>query len=88
MGWTPPDQTASSVPEWKVFDQLQRMTEASTMNITVMGIDLAKNVLQVHGVDQQGKAVLRRQLRRNQVMVFFCSANTMPGGDGSLWRRQ
>jgi hypothetical protein len=36
---------------------------ASTMNITTVGIDLAKNVFQVHGVDARGKAVLRKQLR-------------------------
>ncbi len=37
------------------------------MKITTVGIDLAKNVFQVHGVDEHGKAVLRKQLRRDQV---------------------
>jgi transposase len=41
------------------------------MKITTMGIDLAKNVFQVHGIDERGKAVLRKQLRRSQVAVFF-----------------
>jgi transposase len=41
------------------------------MKITTVGIDLAKNVFQVHGVDERGKAVLRKQLRRAQVAVFF-----------------
>jgi len=41
------------------------------MNITTVGIDLAKNVFQVHGIDARGKVVLRRQLRREQVVVFF-----------------
>jgi transposase len=41
------------------------------MKITTVGIDLAKNVFQVHGIDQRGKAVLRKQLRRAQVAVFF-----------------
>jgi hypothetical protein len=41
------------------------------MKITTMGIDLAKNVFQVHGIDGRGKAVLRKQLRRSQVAVFF-----------------
>jgi len=41
------------------------------MNVTAVGIDLAKNVLQVHGVEARGKAVLRRQLRREQVTAFF-----------------
>ncbi|MHB8256581.1 MAG: IS110 family RNA-guided transposase [Acidiferrobacterales bacterium] len=39
--------------------------------ITTVGIDLAKSVLQVHGVDQRGKAVLKKQLKRNQVLTFF-----------------
>ena len=34
------------------------------MKITTVGIDLAKNVLQVHGVDARGKAVLKKQLKR------------------------
>jgi transposase len=41
------------------------------MNVTTVGIDLAKNVFQVHGIDARGKVVLRRQLRRDQVTVFF-----------------
>lgn len=41
------------------------------MQISTIGIDLAKNVFQVHGVDAQGKAVLVRQLRRKQVLEFF-----------------
>ena len=41
------------------------------MKITTVGIDLAKNLFQVHAVDERGKAVLRKQLRRRQVAVFF-----------------
>jgi transposase len=41
------------------------------MKITTVGIDLAKNVFQVHGVDERGQVVLRKQLRRAQVAVFF-----------------
>ena len=41
------------------------------MKITTVGIDLAKNVFQVHGIDERGKAVVRKQLRRAQVAVFF-----------------
>jgi transposase len=36
-----------------------------------IGIDLAKNVFQVHGVDASGEVVFRRQLRRGQVLTFF-----------------
>ncbi len=40
-------------------------------NVTTIGVDLAKNVFQVHGVDASGKAVIRKQLRRRQVLPFF-----------------
>lgn len=46
------------------------------MEITTVGLDLAKNVFQVHGVNERGKAVLRKQLRRAQVASFF--ANLSP----------
>jgi transposase len=39
--------------------------------VTTIGLDLAKNVFQVHGVDASGRAVVRRQLRRSQVLPFF-----------------
>ena len=41
------------------------------MEITTIGLDLAKNVFQLHGVNERGKAVLRKQLRRDQVAAFF-----------------
>ncbi len=41
------------------------------MQIQTIGIDLAKNVFQVHGVDEQGKVVFARQLRRKQVIPFL-----------------
>ncbi|MHB1248635.1 MAG: IS110 family RNA-guided transposase [Polaromonas sp.] len=44
------------------------------MKLTTIGIDLAKNVFQIHGVDQHGKTVLKKQLKRDQMASFF--ANT------------
>lgn len=41
------------------------------MKITTVGIDLAKNVFQVHGIDEHGKAALKKQLRRDQMATFF-----------------
>ncbi len=41
------------------------------MEITTIGIDLAKNVFQVHGVDAYGKVVLRKKLARSTVPEFF-----------------
>jgi transposase len=39
--------------------------------IITIGIDIAKNVFQIHGVDETGGGVVRRQLRRRQVLPFF-----------------
>lgn len=39
--------------------------------IATIGLDLAKNVFQVHGTDAQGKAVIRRRLHRAEVLEFF-----------------
>src|SRR6266851_4487364 len=41
------------------------------MQITTIGLDIAKNVFQVHGIDANEKVVVRKQLRRSQVIAFF-----------------
>ena len=43
------------------------------MAITTIGLDLAKNVFQVHGVNERGNTVLRKQLRRDQVAPFLAN---------------
>ena len=53
--------------------------------VTTIGLDLAKHVFQVHGVDAEGATVLRKQLRRAQVLAFFsrlppCLARIIHGG--------
>src|SRR6266516_4579130 len=45
--------------------------EPSMSEITTIGLDLAKHVFQVHGIDAQGTTVLRKRLRRGQVLAFF-----------------
>ncbi len=41
------------------------------MQTVTIGLDIAKSVFQVHGVDAQGSVVIRRQLKRRQVLPFF-----------------
>lgn len=41
------------------------------MKIATIGLDIAKNVFQVHGVDDEGAVVLRRKVRRNKLMALF-----------------
>src|ERR1700757_2363273 len=40
-------------------------------SISTIGLDIAKSVFQVHGVDAAGRVVLRRQLKRRHVLAFF-----------------
>src|SRR5258706_3472230 len=39
--------------------------------VTTIGLDSARSVFQVHGVDADGQVVIRRQLKRRQVLAFF-----------------
>src|SRR5882724_8638114 len=70
MGWMAPlrHQSAKMVV---VEDHQER--EPSMSEITTIGLDLAKNVFQVHGVDETGAVAVRKRLRRSQVLAFFAS---------------
>jgi transposase len=41
------------------------------MQITTTGLDIAKNVFQIHGIDVAEKVMVRKQLRRSQVLAFL-----------------
>ena len=61
-------------------------------NITVLGIDLAKDVFQLHGTDSQGKAVLRKRLTRNKLIQFMsnlkpCLVGIESCGGAHYWAR-
>ena len=43
----------------------------SMNEITTIGLDLAKNIFQVHGIDACGKVVVRKALRRGEVLKYF-----------------
>ena len=63
------------------------------MNIKRVGIDLAKQVLQMYGVDHQDKIILQRQLRRNQLLNFFatlppCLIGMEACGGAHHWARE
>lgn len=61
--------------------------------ISTVGLDLAKNVFQVHGVDIEGQIVVRRQLRRADVVRFFaelppCLVGMEACGSAHFWARE
>src|SRR3954470_8624998 len=45
--------------------------EPLMQTVTTIGLDIAKSVFQVHGIDAEGKVVIRRQLKRRYVLAFF-----------------
>src|SRR5213079_3595175 len=61
--------------------------------ITTIGLDLAKNVFQVHGVDVAGKVLVRKQLRRAEALRFFaalppCLVGMEACGTAHHWARE
>ena len=58
------------------------------MKITTIGLDVAKNVLQIHGVDEDGKVVVKKQLKRSQVAEYFANLPPCLVGDGSVRRSE
>jgi len=63
------------------------------MKITTIGLDLAKCVFQVHGVDATGQVVVRKSLRRSQMLPFFanlprCLVGIEACGTSHYWARE
>jgi transposase len=78
------------VPRW-VCEDPQRGAVMS--EIITVGLDLAKNVFQVHGADGAGRSVLRKKLRRVQVLEFFsqlppCVVAMEACGGAHFWARE
>ncbi len=63
------------------------------MKITTLGIDIAKNVFQLHGTDSQGNVVLRKRLRRDQLLAYMqnlvpCLVGIEACGGAHYWARK
>lgn len=63
------------------------------MKITTVGIDLAKNVFQIHGSDEKGKKVFNKPLKRHQLLTFFiqlppCLIGMEACGSAHFWARK
>jgi transposase len=66
---------------------------ATEMKLTTIGIDLAKDVFQVHGADDKGRAVLKKQLKRAQMLPYFanltpCRIGMEACGGAHYWARK
>ena len=61
--------------------------------ITTIGVDIAKRIFQVHGVDKNGKTVLKKKLMRGQVLMFMvnlpkCLVGIEACGGANYWARE
>jgi transposase len=61
--------------------------------VSTIGLDLAKNVFQVHGADASGAVLFRKKLRRHQVLAFFssqppCTVAMEACGSAHHWARE
>lgn len=63
------------------------------MEVTTIGIDIAKRIFQIHGSDERGKAVLKKKLMRDQVLTFVanlpkCLVGIEACGGANYWARE
>src|SRR5271168_4656459 len=76
-----------------VLLKFPRFGGATMQAITTIGLDIAKSVFQVHGVDAAGQVVVRRQLKRRHVLTFFeklpsCLVGIEACASSHHWSRQ
>ena len=69
MGWMAPSRHRRA----KLAAVVRHQGGAIHMDIATVGLDLAKHVFQVHGVDEAGHVIVKRRLRRAQVISYFAS---------------
>lgn len=91
MGWSPLPEPAS---ECQCGDATSPQTRRGDRNEHYdIGIDLARNVIQVHGVERSGKSVLKKAFKREQVVGYFanltpCLIGMEACGSAHYWARK
>src|SRR6266513_3629262 len=90
MGWMAPLRHRRAK---LVFWRITRNREPSMSEITTIGLDVAKHVFQLHGVDAEGTTVLRKRLRRGQVLAVFsrlprCMVGLEACATAQYWARE
>jgi hypothetical protein len=68
MWWT---ACAPDSGDWSKLVAATTFSGSHDMEPMAIGLDLAKQVFQVHGMDRNGQAVLRKRLRRNEILPVF-----------------
>jgi transposase len=92
MGWMAPAHGIRVPKLWKRSSN-HEPKEPSAMEITTIGLDLAKNVFQVHAINSASNVVVKRTLRRSQMRRFFeqldpCLVGIEACGTSHYWARE
>jgi transposase len=90
-GLDAPTHDGIDVPKWSVNQPLEPRG-ACTMKMTAVGINVTENVFQIHAVDERGKTVSKKQLKRSQMAEFFvnlppCLIGMQACGSAHHWAR-
>ena len=91
--WTAPPPGARAPWMWALLEAPNDLEELPMQTVTTIGLDIAKSVFQVHGVDTEGNVVIRRQLKRRYVMTFVkssppCLVGIEPPPRRIIWSRE
>src|SRR3984885_804584 len=101
MVWTAPAAASSSMKSCAKMVVVTATEGAPSMgksitdlsSVTTVGLDLAKHVFQVHGVDASGRVLVAKAIRRNKLLEFFaslppCLVGLEASGSGHHWARE
>src|SRR6202035_4488415 len=89
MGWTQPHYLKRPLQgqDGKLDHPNRGREEGPVMKVTTIGIDLAKDVFGLHGVDGQGRVAFKKRLVRRRLLEFMSQLTDVFGGPGSLLQR-
>jgi transposase len=70
----------------------KELREDPSMKVTRIGLDIAKQIFELHGVDRRGRVVVRKKLRRERVLEYFsqlpaCEVALEACGGAHYWQR-
>src|SRR5215813_558359 len=71
MGWTQPMFNGFIVSQRWQSRHRRELREGPSVKVTRIGLDIAKQIFELHGVDRRGHVVVRKTLRRERVLEYF-----------------
>src|SRR5215467_12844092 len=93
MGWTQPVFNGFMVSQRWQSGHRRELREGPSVKVTRIGLDIAKQFFELHGVDRRGRVVVRKTLRRERVLEYFsqlpaCEVALEACGDAHYWHRE